>query len=186
MVPKDRIWPAYIARSVVTVCCIHEEASISINDPLGIFQVLSIAIIVTIMHPMESPKMVLTLEQSQSAYFYLLWLVSLLIVVCVVKSKQPMMLLHSPHINPPCIKTLVACLIGFPWPVLTSPACDLVHWGLGCIIKTFVGTKLVNMIMPRRVLLGSVGDLWYTQALVSNHNESFKPVMTLSAWELVH
>ena len=36
------------------------------------FQVLSIAIIVTIVHPMGLPEVGLTLKRSQSAYFYLL------------------------------------------------------------------------------------------------------------------
>ena len=51
----------------------HEEASTSRNVPLGlVFQVLSMAIIVTIVHPMRSPEVGLTLEWSQSVYFCLL------------------------------------------------------------------------------------------------------------------
>ena len=50
----------------------------------------------------------------------------------------------------------------------------------------FVSMKLVNMKISLRVLLGSAGDLRHPETLVSRPNESSRPILTPSAWELVH
>ena len=82
---------------------------------LGIFQVLFMAILVIIV---RFPEVGLIQGRSQLA---------LLSVVCVVKPKQPIMLLPSPNINYTCIKTLLAYLIKLPQPILAPPAYDSVH-----------------------------------------------------------